>query len=153
MELILPKHVLDVRTPPDWFTRGLKDIDRALFVVWNPNRKLWVIARCLRDDNNLHEHDPKMCAQTLVLIVESEMFGGYAPLTERVLDKLRSMDMWQKHGSWENMTAETEAKEERQQAKIKQDQKEDIEHCSRDNRVQVNKMVHLIQQHDLRLNK
>jgi hypothetical protein len=45
----------------------------------------------------------KMCAQTLVLVVESELYGGYVPLTEGTLDKLRSMDQWTKFKSAEAM--------------------------------------------------
>lgn len=152
--LILPKHVLKAdRKVPAWFTTGLEGIDRALFVLWNPNRERWVIARCVRDDNTLHAHDPHVCPQTLVMIVQSELCGGYVPLTEQTLDKLRSMDMWKKYGSPEKMLAALEAEEQVQNDKIQRDQREDIEHCGKDGRVQLNKMKQLVETHNLTINK
>jgi hypothetical protein len=149
--LILPRNC--GRTVPEWFSQKLRDLDTKLYVVWNPNIDRWIIARCLRPECALSEHKQDECGATLVMRVESEHFGGYSPLGEHVISKLYEMDTWRKYGSHENLVRVTEAEEARQKEKIAQDQKEDIQHCSRDNRRQMNQLHHLVQQHDLRLNK
>lgn len=153
-QLLNPKHTSAAPTIPDWFMTALRHIDPALFVLWNPNRGRWIIARCIRGDNTTHgEHDQKVCAQTLVLVVESELYGGYVPLTEGTLDKLRSMDQWTKFKSAEEMQAALNDEETKQREKIDRDMREDIEHCGKDGRVQLNRAHHLIQQHNLTVNK
>jgi hypothetical protein len=151
-ELWLPVRV--ERTVPDWFRLQLRSVDPSLIVYFNPIRNRWVIDRCtLGGMGHVSDHaHTAECPKTNVFWVQGEA-GEYMPLCDAVISKLRSMDAWSKFGSWENMTRLAENKEADQKEAIQQEMKDDIKHASRDGRVQMNKMVHLIQQHDLRLNK
>lgn len=122
---------------PDWFLTRLKDTDPNLIVYFNPFRQRFVIDRKVDGQAN-----------TNVMIVQAED-GEFMPLTDNTIDRIRSMDAWSKHGSYEayhrhniNLAAEDAAKTE---AEIK----ENYRLASIDDKAQLNQAFNLIQRHDL----
>jgi hypothetical protein len=59
----------------------------------------------------------------------------------------------EKFKSPEAMQSALNDEEAKQKEKIDRDMREDIEHCGKDGRVQLNRAHHLIQQHNLTVNK
>ena len=166
-----PKSVISCgeSTPsfPEDFNRRLQSFDRDLWITWHkspfsnkPGR--WKIEMCVRHNggfraNGAPEHS-HVCNRTYVTMVEDEE-GTPLPLGEHVLDKLREMRAnSESYGGQterglrnfvrasDNLDQELEAKREMA--------REDIKRYNRkDKRVQVNRLMHLIEQHDLRPNK
>jgi hypothetical protein len=142
------------REAPEYFTRGLRNIDPSLIAYYNQLKGRWVIDRCTHGGmhgTSNHSHSAE-CKTTHVLWIQ-DPDGSYAAPDDKVLDKLRAMDLWSRHGSWQKMTGKLEEKEAEQKEKIDRDLKEDIQHASRDGRVQLNKAVTLIKRHNLTPNK
>lgn len=143
--LILPTSV--ERTIPDWFLTELGHIDPALIVYFNPLRGRWILDRCTRDDNMLHQHTPA-CPKTNVRVIQ-DADGSYMPLCQDVLDWLRAHDTGSKFKSADEYIKHLNEQEAAERERIQQALERDKEHNSRDHRVQLNQLHMLIQRHDL----
>lgn len=122
---------------PDWFRTRLRDTDPQLVVYFNPFRRRWVIDRKVEGQAN-----------TNVMICETDT-GEPLDLSDNIIDRLRSMDAWKKHGSYEayhrhniQMAAEDAAKRE---AAIR----ENYRLASLDDKRQIHKAYDLIKTHDV----
>lgn len=151
MRLILPES-MDAPTIPDSFLHRMHDIDPGLVIYWNRFRNRFVIDRC--------PHKPAHtagahCARVNVMIVDDGE-GGYMGPCDRVLDKLKSMDSWTNFGGngAEDLAVAERARRQREitkeewEAKRKEQAREGYKEATRDNRVQINEVRHLIQQYD-----
>lgn len=141
-DLILPD---SCRTVPDWFKQMLLDTDRNLIVYFNPFKGRWIVDRCTRTD--MHDSHSITCPKTNVLVLEGEN-GDYYPLCEGAIDRIRSMDQWKEHGSYEAFHRERINREiadlAQREAAIKTSYKE----AGLDNKRQLNDAFTLIQRHD-----
>jgi len=154
MKLILPES-MDAPSIPEWFLVQLRSIDAGLVVYWNKFQNRFVIDRCINPAPHTHT---AACERANVMICEDEEHGYMGP-SDRILEKLRSMDAWTKYGS-SGEPGLMRQRKERENAKAEWDRKAEEEARAiwrdgfRDDRVQVNRLVHLLQQHDvLRPNK
>ena len=146
MPLFLPQNV--ERVIPPWFAAALRETDPNLILYFNPQRKRWVIDRCTRGgvhNAGAHEHT-NACPRTNVRVVEDA--GHYMPLCQAVLDDLRGSDAWAKHTDVsqfmlanDNAAAEDAARRKRQIDALHSE-------ATRDNRRQLMRAYHLMQQHD-----
>lgn len=149
MKLILPES-MDAPTIPEWFLTSLRAIDAGLVIYWNRHMNRFVIDRCI--NSVPHTHTPS-CQRANVLICEDEEHGYMGPC-DRILDKIKSMDAWTKYGDSGEIGLMRQRKE-RENAKADFDAKaaEDAKAIWRDgfkdDRCQINKLVHLLQQHDV----
>jgi hypothetical protein len=130
---------------PDWFRRRLRDIDRALVVYFNPFRRVFCIDRCVRgQDCLLSEHLP--CEKTNVMLFEH--------IGEAAIEKLKSMDAWTKFGGNDEAALlrfrrEHEIAKEEFDAKRLAEAKKSYKDVQRDERLAVNHLKHLVEQHDI----
>lgn len=132
---------------PDWFRRRLKDIDRALVVYYNPLRSFFCIDRCVKGSDCLSEKHIE-CTKTNVLV--------FPHIGESALEKLKSMDAWTKTNALggDDEAALLKFRKEHEDAKAEYDAnlrekaKQNWRDGLREDRVQLNKALHLIQQHD-----
>ena len=154
MQIILPES-MGAPAIPESFLEGLRGIDAGLCIYWNRFQHRFVIDRCINPAPHTHSIT---CARANVLICEDEEHGYMGPC-DRILDRIRSMDAWTKYGDSGELGLMRQRKE-RENAKAEWDAKAKEEAKAvwrdgfRDDRVQVNKLVHLLQQHDiLRPNK
>jgi hypothetical protein len=156
--------VMGESTPslPEAFQKRLTAFDSSLLVVWHkppftkkPGR--WKIERCVkhRPDGGAHNH---ICNRVYILMCQDED-GVPVPLGEWVFERLREM----RH-NWEALGGDTERgvknaialsnAVEQEVAAKREMAAEDVKNYNRkDKRVQVNRLMHLIEQHDLRPNK
>lgn len=156
---------------PAWFAAALKRQDPSLMVGrWHPappvlaehpelqGKWRWCIYQCTRHQSATGEHtEACLRAGTYVLLVQSPE-GDWMPLNDRVLERLREIDVvrqglslderglerWRRERAYEQQQAA--AKREREAAEI-------VRLNSRDHRRQLLRAHHLIQQHDLRINQ
>lgn len=146
MNLFLPKDV--ERVVPPWFTAALRETDPNLMVYFNPMKKRWTIDRCTRGGvHNAGEHThTNECPRTNVTVVQDE--GQYMPLCQAVIDDLRSRDAWTKHGSLEQF--ELVSQNEADADLAARNKAIDVIHheATVDNRRQLMRAFHLMQQHD-----
>jgi len=127
---------------PDWFKKLLFDTDPDLIIYWNPFKACWIVDRKVEGEVN-----------TTVLVCKADN-GDALPLNENIIDRIRSMDAWKKHGSYEayhahnvNLAAEDEAK---RNAEIR----ENYRLAALDDKIQMNRVHTLTQRHDtLRINQ
>lgn len=153
---------------PEEFNRRLQAFDRDLWIQWHKppfNPKYagrWKILMCFEhcgdwwpDGRPKHSH---VCRVTYVTMVQDDE-GTPLPLGEHVLNKLREMransDSYggqTERGLRNFIQASNNLDEELEQ---KRDQmREDVKHYNRRyHRIQVNRLIHLVEQHDLRPNK
>lgn len=133
---------------PDWFRRRLKDIDPALVVYYNPFKQQFCIDRCVRGSDCLLSNH-QFCEKTNVMI--------FPHIGEAAIEKLKSMDAWTQTGAaggndesalLKFRKAHEDAKAE-YDAKQKEEARENYRLGMLDDRVQINKALHLIQQHDI----
>lgn len=163
--------VLGDSTPsfPEDFNRRLQAFDKDLIVAWHlpphmrrkPGR--WKIEMCVQhhaaelwaDGRPKHSH---LCQRIYVWMVQDDE-GTPLPLGDHVLDKLREMRAnserfggqterglrnFREHSK--NIDAELEAKRQAASADM-------LAHNRRDKRAQFNKLMTLIERHDMRPNK
>lgn len=136
---------------PKWFLRQLREIDKGLVIYWNRFRGRFIIDRCIHANEHIGECTVS-CERTNVMIVESQE-GGYMPPNERVIEKIKSIDAWTKYGAGE--AGLMRQRKERENAKAEHDQKQiedakdNYKRAMLEDRAQINKARHLIQQHDL----
>jgi hypothetical protein len=149
---------------PEDFARRLKAFDPDLIITWHHpptwpkhRRGVWKIERCdaHRSDGGQHSH---LCHRVYILMCQ-DSDGTPMPLGEWVFEKLREM-----RANWEAFGGDTErgirnalAESDRIEQEMQQKREaaaEDVKRYNRkDKRVQVNRLVHLVQQHDMRPNK
>ena len=136
---------------PNWFKRQLRDLDKGLVIYWNRFRGRFIIDRCIHANEHMGECTAS-CERTNVMIVESPE-GSYMPPNERVIQNLKSMDAWAKYGDGEagllRQRAERENAKAEYDAKLQEAAKDNYKRAMLEDRVQLNKARHLIQQHDL----
>jgi hypothetical protein len=135
----------DGRSVPDWFRRGLRNIDSALVCYYNRFQNQFCIDRCVHG-SDCQAADHVSCQKTSVHIFEH--------MSETVLDTIRGMDAWTKYGDSGELGLLRQRKERENakaewDAKAQEDSKAVWRDGFRDDRVQVNKLVHLLQQHDV----
>ena len=135
----------DARSVPDWFKRGLKHIDSALVCYFNPFKRNFCVDRCVKGSDCLSS-DHISCEKTNVHTFEH--------MSENVLDTLKGMDAWSNFGG-NNEDALLRFRRKHEIAKEEFDaaNKAAIRDNYRlgmlDDRAQINKALHLIQQHDV----
>lgn len=164
--------VLGEQTPsfPEDFQRKLQAYDRDLLVIWHRppfwprhRRGVWKVERCIQHHGKgfdfsglpLHDHT---CNRVYILMAQ-DADGTPMPLGEWVFEKLREMrHNWEAAGGdtergVRNAIAESDRIEQEMTAK-REAAAEDVKRYNRkDKRIQINKLMHLIDQHDLRPNK
>lgn len=152
-------------TPED-FQRRLQSFDPDLLVVWHQSPFVkqagrWKIERCVRhhagfdlSGRPLHTH---ICERVYILMCQDEE-GTPKPLGEWIFEKLREM-----RSNWEALGGDTErgvknalaasddVEQEREQ-KRELDTQDVLAHNRKDKRVQINKLMHLVEQHSMRPN-
>ena len=134
----------DARSVPNWFKRRLRDIDTALVVYYNPFRNVFCIDRCIKGSDCLSS-DHISCEKSNVHI--------FPHISEKALDDLKSKDAWTKHGG-KDLAAMLRQRMEREQAKAEFDARvsesiaQGFREAALDNKNQLRKAHHLIQQHD-----
>ena len=136
MNLILPPS-MGAPSIPDFFLRGMRELDPALVCYWNPNLSRFVIDRKIERGETTH-----------VLVVQDPE-GGYMTPNDRTLDWLKAHDAWMVYGSVENQRkARENAKAEFDAKRIEQAQR-GYQEAVRDNRIQLNKAALLFDRHDI----
>jgi hypothetical protein len=151
---------------PEDFQRRLQSFDPDLYVVWHQSPFVkqagrWKIERCVRhhagfdlSGRPLHTH---ICERVYILMCQDEE-GTPKPLGDWVFAKLREM-----RANWEALGGDTERAvknaiaisnniDQEREAKREADTQEMIRYNRKDKRVQFNKLLHLISQHDMRPN-
>lgn len=134
----------DARTVPDWFRRRLRDIDPALVVYFNPFREQFCIDRCVKGRDCLSSNHVE-CEKTNVML--------FPHMGEQALDDLKKMDSWTNFGGNNEdallrMRRDHEIAKEEHDEKLRQTARENYAAGAREDRVQLNKVLHLMQQHD-----
>jgi hypothetical protein len=158
--------VMGESTPsfPEDFQKRLQAFDSSLLIVWHKpphwprhRRGVWKIERCVqhRPDGGPHNH---VCNRVYILMCQ-DSDGTPMPLGEWIFEKLREM----RH-NWEAMGGDTERGvrnaladsnriEQEMEAKREAASEDMIHYNRKDKRVQINKLVTLVQRHDMRPNK
>jgi hypothetical protein len=144
MNLILPES-MDAPSIPDYFMRGLREIDPCLVVYWNNFRKRFILDRCINPDP--HTHNPS-CERVNVTIVQDPE-GGYMGPNDRTLDWIKAHDSWTIYGTLENQRRARENAKADFETKRVASAREGYKEAMLDDRVQINRALHLIQQHDV----
>lgn len=163
--------VLGESTPtfPQDFQNKLQDFDRDLLIAWHrpphwprSRRGVWKVERCTRhyagyDFSGRPKHD-HTCQRVYVLMAQDED-GTPMPLGEWVFEKLRQMRAnWERLGGdtkrgVRNALAESDRIEQELESKREADREDMIRYNRKDKRVQINRLVNLVEQHDMRPNK
>ena len=130
---------------PAWFRRRLKDIDRALVVYFNPFRRVFCIDRCVKGSDCLSS-DHVSCEKTNVMLFEH--------IGESALEKLKSMDAWTRFGGNDEAALQRsrrthEIAKEDWEAKRREEARQSYRETQKDERLAVNKLKHLVEQHDI----
>jgi hypothetical protein len=161
--------VIGDQTPsvPEDFQRRLQQFDRDLIVCWHkspfsrqPGR--WKIERCVRhigqgfdlSGRPLHDHT---CDRVYILMCQDDE-GTPIPLGDWLFTKLREMRAnWEARGGdtergIRNALAESDALDQELAQKRELAEADMLAHNRKDKRIQINKLMHLIEQHDVRPN-
>jgi hypothetical protein len=149
---------------PEEFQRKLQGFDRDLLVAWHqppfvrkPGR--WKIERCIRHFGKgfdvtgrpLHDHT---CERVYVLMCQDDE-DTPMPLGDWLFVKLGEMrHNWETLGGdtergIQNAIAQSNSVEQEMQQKREQASVDMISYNRKDKRFQINKLLHLIQQHDV----
>lgn len=122
---------------PDWFQTRLKDTDPSLVVYFNPFKERWMIDRKAENGQTSN-----------VMVCESDN-GEYMPLTDNTIDRLRSMDAWAKHGSYEAFHRHNIELAAADKAKRDAEIRENYRLASLDDKAQLHRAYDLVQRHDV----
>lgn len=138
------------------FKARLKAFDPLLCVSWNRLRRRFVIEQCIAHHAPTSEHS-HLCERIYVLLVESPE-GTMLGLGDHVFTELRARDVrnagyTEDARGRENFLRDAANACERSQRKIEADQADAVRHCSRSNRRQLSRAIHLMQQHSLNVNQ
>jgi hypothetical protein len=164
--------VIGESTPtfPKEFQRRLQALDKDLLITWHrppfwpPHRRgVWKIEHCIEHHGKgfdlqgtpIHDHT---CRRGYVLMCQ-DAEAVPMPLGEWIFQKLGEM-----RGNWEAFGGNTErgvknalaesSRIEHEMVQKREAASEDVKRYNRkDKRIQINKLMHLIEQHDLRPNK
>lgn len=157
-------------TFPADFQKRLQAFDRDLLIVWHQpphwprnRRGVWKVERCTRHFGKgfdlsgcpVHDHT---CQRVYILMCQDEE-GTPKPLGDWIFEKLREM----RH-NWEALGGDTEQgvknalresdRIEQQMTEKREAQSADVkEHNRKDKRLQINKLMNLVERHDMRPNK
>jgi hypothetical protein len=136
------------------FTRMLREVSRDLCVTYNDHKKRHCIEQCIEhhpDEKGNHWH---LCRRIHVWLVQSED-GDAMPLNDRVIEKIKSMDMYAKYGidgskeSLEKFKRQSADRERERDEKIARATKE-IAHLNRvDNKRHWRRLIDMIRRHDV----
>lgn len=152
---------------PESFARRLQDFDKDLHVMWHkspfskkPGR--WKIEMCIRhygrgfeNGRPLHDHT---CQRSYVMMCQDEE-GTPMPLGDWVLQKLREMRANSEslggptERGLKNFREKSDAIDQQLEQKREADRADMIQHNRKDKRAQLNKLVDLVQRHDMRPNR
>lgn len=163
--------VLGDSTPnfPEEFQRKLQDFDRDLLITWHrpphwprSRRGVWKVERCGIHHGGFdmsgrpkHTH---VCERLYVLMAQDEE-GTPMPLGEWVFEKLRGMRQeWERLGGdtergVRNALAESDRIEQGMEAKREAARQDVKEYNRKFNKVQINRVVDLVDTHDMRPNR
>lgn len=163
--------VLGDQTPsfPEDFNRRLQSLDKDLLVSWHlpphmrqkPGR--WKIEMCVQhhagalwpDGRIKHSH---LCQRSYVWMVQDDE-GTPMPLGDHVLDKLREMRAYSESfgGQTErgraNFIQDSNRIDAELAAKREEASEDAVDHNRRFNRAQFNKLMQLVERHDMRPNR
>jgi len=139
---------------PESFRESLRAYDPDLLVSWNPFKRRFVIEQCVRHYAPTSEHT-HVCQRLYVCMAQDDD-GTMIPLGDRVIEMVKAKDTRRAGYGPQDL-----ARFLRNQREIIQKDREErerkmgevIREGSRDNRRQLRKALHLIQQHDLRVNQ
>ncbi len=150
---------------PTSFNGRLQRFDPDLLVAWHkpPTNKpgRWKIEQCTRhhagyeNGRPLHDHT---CKREYIMMCQDDE-GTPRPLGDWVFDELRRMStIWHERGGntergIRNALAESNAIDQQLEAKREEKREEIMRFNRKDNRVQFNKLLSLVERHDLRPNR
>lgn len=89
-----------------------------------------------------------------MLLVQEE--GQYAPLSDRVLEEIKARDVAKAGYGPDDLRrfcADMDRIDRENRSQIETKMAESVKFCSRDNRIQLRKAIHLMQQHSLAVNQ
>lgn len=157
--------VMGESTPsfPEDFQKRLQAFDASLLITWHRpphwprhRRGVWKIERCIQHHGPArHDHT---CNRTYILMCQ-DAGGTPMPLGEWIFERLREM-----RANWEALGGDTErgvrnalAESDRIAGNLEAKREaasEDVKTYNRkDKRFQINKLVQLVERHDMRPNK
>jgi hypothetical protein len=155
--VVLPGETLDGPAVPDSFSQSLRQYDPTLLVTWNARRKRFVVEQCVEHLNpaSATEHS-HLCRRIYVVMAQDEEDQTMIPLGEKVMEMIRARDVT-KLGFGPEDTAKfiKKATDEIVEHTAKVDKKcaEIVRDCRKDNKRQLRKAIHLMQQHSLEVNQ
>jgi hypothetical protein len=123
----------------------LRHIDAGLVIYWNKFQCRFVIDRCTNPDPHTHN---SFCPRTNVMIVQTPE-NGYMIPNDGVLQHIRSIDAWTKHGTLEKQRKTREDAKAEWDVKNKAEIKEDFRLACIDDKKQIQDALTLIQRHDV----
>lgn len=163
--------VLGEQTPsfPEDFQRKLQGFDNDLLLTfhrpphWPRHRRgVWKIEMCIRHNGRFYPngrlHHDHVCNRTYVMMCQDED-GTPMPLGEWIFEKLGKMRQnSEKYGGQterglRNFREESDRTDLALADKRELDRQDMMKHNRKDKRVQFNRLMHLVQQHDMRPNK
>lgn len=163
--------VLGEQTPsfPEDFQRKLQGFDNDLLLAfhrpphWPRHRRgVWKIEMCTRHNGRFYPdgrpHHDHVCNRTYVMMCQDED-GTPMPLGEWIFEKLGKMRQnSEKYGGQterglRNFREESDRTDLALADKRELDRQDMMKHNRKDKRVQFNRLMHLVQQHDMRPNK
>ncbi len=135
----------NTRTVSASFLQRLKDTDSGLVVYFNPFKGKFVIDRCTNPD--IHTHGAA-CPRTHVMFIETPE-GNFMEPNDRAIDKLRSMDAWQKFGTAEKMLKAQESAEAEYKETVREEAREGYKEAMLDDKRQIQQAIDLIKRHTM----
>lgn len=163
--------VMGESTPsfPEDFQRKLQAFDKDLLLSWHRpphwprhRRGVWKVEMCLQHNGQFYadgrpQHD-HVCNRSYVLMCQDEE-GTPMPLGEWIFEQLGKMRRnSEKYGGQterglRNFIQDSNSIDDTLKAKREEASQEVTAYNRKDKRVQFNRLIHLIEQHDLRPNK
>jgi hypothetical protein len=153
--VVLPGETLDGPAIPDSFRESLRQYDATLLVTWNARRKRFVIEQCIEHLAATAEHT-HVCRRQYVCMAQDDEDKSMLPLGDKVMDLIRARDV-SRLGFGPEDTQKFIAKAAGEQAAhaadIEEKRAEIIRDGGKDNKIQLRKALHLIQQHSMEVNQ
>lgn len=152
--ILLPGQQSEAPSVPEGFREKLRQYDPTLCVSWNTFKKRFVIEQCVRHNSDTAEHT-HVCLRNYVLLVQDPE-GCMLGLGEKVIEMIAQRDVTKAgYGPDDLDRFIRDMRNKRQEHYQKTERKMDqvIGEGARDNRRQLLKAVHLIQQHNLTPNR
>jgi hypothetical protein len=152
--IVLPGQPSEGPAIPESFVAQLRQYDPTLLVAWNGIRKRFVIEKCDQHLSGVEAHT-HLCRRSFVVMAQDDD-GVMMPLGDRVMDKIRAADVTNAGYGPDDLArflADQKAVFKKYREDIDAKSADAIRHGSRINKRQLLKAIHLIQQHDLRVNQ